>query len=70
MAGYTNRSWVCPFFKWDERLRVHCEGGRQVFPDGQAARDYAGRYCACMEGWKNCSVADNLLRYYEREARG
>lgn len=66
MAGYTHRYWVCPFFKWDEPLRFHCEGGRQVFPDRQAARDYAGRYCAHMPGWKDCSVADSLLRYYDR----
>ena len=66
MAGYTHVNWVCPFFKWDERLRIHCEGGRQVYPDRQAARDYAQRYCTHMEGWKCCSVAENLLRYYER----
>ena len=30
------------------------------------AREYAGRYCAHAQGWKSCSVAENLLRYYER----
>ena len=31
--GYSNKTFACPFFKWDERLCVHCEGGRVTFPD-------------------------------------
>lgn len=65
--GYSNLSWQCPFFKWDEPCRIHCEGGRQVFPDRVTARRYAGRYCANMPGWKACSLADSLLDYYEGE---
>ncbi len=65
--GWSNRTWTCPFFKWDERLCVHCEGGRMVFPDWKAATEYADRYCAAQSGWKACSVAASLLRYYERK---
>ena len=67
MAGYSHKSWSCPFFVWDERLAVHCEGGRLRFPDWEAAGEFTNRFCAGGMGWKNCSVARNLLLYYERE---
>lgn len=63
--GYSNKTFICPFFKWDERLGVHCEGGKVVFPDRAAAEDYIDRHCGAG-GWRNCSVASSLLRYYER----
>lgn len=62
----TIRAWSCPFYTWSERLGVHCEGGRLRFPDKDAADEYANRYCAENSGWKNCTVARALLRYYER----
>lgn len=37
------------------------------FPDRKAATEYADRYCAAQSGWKACSVAASLLRYYERK---
>lgn len=65
--AYSHRTWACPFFKWDERLCVHCEnGGRISLPDRQAAKEYMDRYCASATGWKDCSFASSLLRYYER----
>ena len=66
--GYSNRTWSCPFFTWDERLCVHCEGGCVTFPDREAEQDYIRQYCASRDavGWKACSVAGNLLKYYER----
>lgn len=36
------------------------------FPDDDAKRDYTERYCASLEGWKKCSIAGNLLEFYER----
>ncbi len=67
MSGYSHKYWSCPFFVWDERLAVHCEGGRLRFPDWEAAETFTGRFCAGDMGWKNCTVARNLLLYYERE---
>ena len=64
-VGYSNKTFACPFFKWDERLCVHCEGGRVTFPDKAAAQEYIDRYCAA-QGWQACTVASALLRYYER----
>lgn len=65
--GWSNRTWTCPFFKWDERLCVHCEGGRVRFPDGRAAAAYTSRYCASANGWKLCTLAAGLTEFYERE---
>lgn len=68
MAGYTHKSWACPFFSWDERLCVHCECGSRVrFYDQQEAGAYQDRYCASVNGWKDCTVAASLLQYYDRE---
>ena len=39
MPSHTHLNWACPFYKWDERLRIHCEGGRQCYPDRQAVED-------------------------------
>lgn len=36
MAGYSHKTWACPFFRWDERLCVRCEGGCMSFPDREA----------------------------------
>ena len=64
--GYSNKTFACPFFKWDERLCVHCEGGRPSFPDRTAAQEYINQFCGDVTGWKNCSIARTLLRFYER----
>ena len=44
MAGYSHKTWACPFFHWDERLCVRCEGGCMSFPDREALAEYADRY--------------------------
>lgn len=41
MAGYSHKTWACPFFHWDERLCVRCEGGCMSFPDREALAEYA-----------------------------
>ncbi len=65
--GYSNKTFACPFFKWDERLCVHCEGGVVRFRDRREAMEYIDRYCASVDGWEKCSLARSLLGYYERE---
>ena len=66
LAGYSHKTWACPFFHWDERLCVRCEGGCMSFQDREALAEYADRYCANLQDWKSCTVAANLLKYYER----
>ncbi len=67
--GYSNKTFACPFFRWDERLRVHCEGGCVSFRDRQEATEYIDRHCADLKDWNSCSLACSLLRYYERTDR-
>lgn len=66
-TGYSSRTWTCPFFQWDERRKVHCEGGGIAFTDGETFSAYAEKYCGSLEGWKACSIAAALLKQYERE---
>lgn len=67
-VDYWHKRWQCPFFRWDERLVVGCEGGKLRFPDKAAALAYMEQHCA-TQGWKQCSVAIALLAYYEREEK-
>ena len=64
--GYSNRTWCCPYFGWDEKLCIHCDAGRLKFPDRKAITGYAERYCGDVNGWTKCTVAQELNRYYER----
>lgn len=65
MASYYHRRWECPFYAWDEKLAVHCEGGVIRLPDKQAMTDYIGRYC-CGD-WRRCHIARTVSAYYERK---
>ena len=67
--GYSNRTFCCPFFRWDERLRVHGECGRLTMPDRDATVAFQERYCASQQGWQDCSAAKVLLHYYDRTER-
>ena len=35
-------------------------------PDKEAYSDYADRYCGDVQGWKSCTFATALLKYYDR----
>lgn len=59
--------WTCPYYKWDDRQTVHCEGGRIGLPGREAERDYIRTYCADHLGWRRCSVARAVTRYYEAQ---
>ena len=61
--------WCCPFFKWEEKLTVHCEGAKLRFGTDSARLDYARRYCANAKCWKDCTLAQNLIRDYERNEK-
>ena len=41
-------------------------GRLHELPDREALAEYADRYCANLQDWKSCTVAANLLKYYER----
>lgn len=61
------KTWECPFYKWDARLAVYCEGGKITFPDRKALEDYSEKHCTSLNGWEMCSLAESLLQYYERK---
>lgn len=62
-----HKAWACPFFKWDGKVAIHGECGKPLFPTEKAADDYMTHYCAANPGWKYCSLASALCRYYEGE---
>ncbi len=65
---YWHKKWQCPFFVWDDRSLVACEGKcRIIFPDDVAAREFMEGYCASLSGWESCAIAANKLRFYERQ---
>lgn len=67
--GYSNRVWTCPFFHWDERRKVHCEGGCVALKDARSFDRYARSFCASVNGWERCTVAKALVEQYERRER-
>lgn len=66
MGFYSHKTFICPFFKQDERLCIRCEGGKIKFPDRKAAAEFQDRYCASHQ-WQECSVAQALNDYYNRK---
>ena len=66
--GYASRLWKCPFFRWDERQAVHCEGGtRLAFESRGTYVRYINAYCDNLDGWWDCTIACALCAQYERE---
>lgn len=68
MGSYSNKTWTCPFYGSSKKLSMNCEGGRLHFSSWADCSEYADRYCASYN-WRNCTVAQQLLRKYEREER-
>lgn len=61
------KTWICPFYQRAQTGVVSCEGGRMDFPSEDAFNDYTRRFCANNPGWRRCTIAQSLGRYYERE---
>lgn len=57
----------CPFFKWEEGMKLHCEAGVLDFGDKSSRQAYTDKYCANLQGYCQCSLADCLNQKYERE---
>lgn len=64
--GYSNRLFQCPFFKWDELQKLHCEAAVVTIP-ARELQQYMDRYCASLPGWKTCPLASALLHHYDLE---
>lgn len=65
-AGYSNRIWTCPYFRWDKRLEVHCEGGVISMPDRASYRAFVDRCCSSERGWQSCPISIAMTEYYDR----
>jgi hypothetical protein len=63
------RAYQCPFFRWEDQLKIHCEGGVLRWPCYEAMQNYIDAFCACSPGWKNCTVAQNVNDFYERKEK-
>lgn len=66
MAGYSHKSWCCPYFKWDNKEAIKCEGGTLKFPDFKTCSQFADQYCASLmgNGWKLCTIARTISLWY------
>lgn len=64
---YWHRMWSCPFFVGSEMLEVQCEGGRIVFPDKTAAKQFFKLCAAEDKSWETCPICKMLWDYYDRE---
>ena len=70
MGYYRNEVFTCPYYGWETKSAVNCEGGKIRLPDAEAAREYFRTYCTDLNGWRRCTVARAITRHYEAgEAR-
>lgn len=70
IMDYWHMAYKCPYFKWDEKLRVGCEGKHILrFDTVTQAKKYMKSYCA---GWKydKCQHAARMNQYYEEKLDG
>lgn len=63
--SWSRRIWSCPYYKWDDKLRIKCECGRLDFPARKSLERYADRYCSSVEGWSRCTLACSMTEYLE-----
>jgi len=66
-VGYSQLVFCCPYYTGDAKRAVMCEGGRIELPDRKTAEEFFHTYCGDVSGWKRCSVARAISRFYERE---
>lgn len=65
MAGHHHKYWICPFFIWDEKRKIHCESAVLAFSDKIEFDDYADKFCASHD-YKHCTIAQARMKNYER----
>lgn len=57
----------CPFYKNTRSGLIKCEGGELSFPSEAAIRDHCQAFCSNYYGWRRCSIAITLQKYYDRK---
>jgi len=63
--GCSNRIWTCPYYRWDEKGKIHCEGGVICFRERRTQTRYADRFCG--GDWGRCTLARSLNLQYEED---
>lgn len=66
MSGYRGGVFKCPFYSRDYRDHLNCEGA-QLRLEKKSLDEYTRQYCA--DAWRACTVAQELMRSYEREKK-
>ena len=61
------KTYECPFYRWEEKMKIHCEGGTVNFLSKGMRQHFTERYCSNERGWKFCTIAGCLCRCYEDE---
>ena len=64
-------AYECPFFSWEryngDVMKVGCEGAMITFRGKPERNAYIKRFCADVQGYKDCPVAKMLEKKYEEE---
>lgn len=64
MARY--KAFACPFYTYNEKNKVHCEGAVTVSFRKKPEEDaYIEAYCTSVTGWERCSIAKAKVMEYE-----
>lgn len=67
---YWHKIWVCPYFIWDDRTKIGCEGKITLkFPDKKSLAEYADRFCCSIDNYPNCPVAKMIEEKYNDEKK-
>ena len=67
LGYYRQLDFACPYYGWESKSAVHCDGGNVKLPNGAAAEEYFLTYCANVPGWRRCTVARAITRHLEKK---
>lgn len=73
MAKYEDPIVKCPFYSWEEGLKLCCEGMNTdcsvqvTFTTKQTRREYEKNFC--KKGWKSCPLAQALEKKWDLETK-
>ena len=61
----------CPFLTTDYKGKagvpcIRCERATLKFASDEEWKEFACKYCASINGWQKCSIAESTMRHYER----
>ena len=61
---YWHKLFECPFYKWNEKRTIGCEGGRITIESKVAFLEFME---TCETKWKSCPIARALMNDAERK---